>query len=103
MDTEQLAKIAQALSDPTRLRIFEAIAAKKEMNCSEVTCQHNLAPGTVSHHLKTLADAGLIETRREGQFIYNRVVPEALKEYADKLGRLAAGKMPRRPPRGVRR
>jgi ArsR family transcriptional regulator, arsenate/arsenite/antimonite-responsive transcriptional repressor len=89
MDTEKLAKIAHALSDPTRLRIFETIAAKKEVNCSDLTCRHDLAPGTVSHHLKTLADAGLIESRREGQFIYNRVMPAALEEYANRLSRLA--------------
>lgn len=88
MDTEKLAKIAHALSDPTRLRIFEAIAAKKEVNCSDLTCQHDVAPGTVSHHLKTLSDAGLIESRREGQFIYNRAIPRALAEYAESLVRL---------------
>lgn len=92
MDTERLAKIAQALSDPTRLRIFETIAAKKEVNCGDLTCQHDLAPGTVSHHLKTLADAGLIESRRNGQFIYNRAIPGTLAEYTNSLARLAAGK-----------
>jgi ArsR family transcriptional regulator, arsenate/arsenite/antimonite-responsive transcriptional repressor len=89
MNTEQLAKIAHALSDPTRLRIFETIAAKEEVNCSDLTCRHDLAPGTVSHHLKTLTDAGLIESRREGQFIYNRAIPAALAEYAETVGRLA--------------
>src|SRR5579863_2007542 len=82
MNAERLAKIAHALSDPARLAIFEAIAGKKEMNCGEITCEHELAPGTVSHHLRTLADAGLIECRRDGQFIYNRMIPQTLKEYA---------------------
>jgi ArsR family transcriptional regulator len=95
MDTGQMAKIAQALSDPTRLAILQAIAGTKEMNCSEVTCRYKLAPGTVSHHLKTLAEAGLIETRREGQFIYNRALPDALRAYAEAVGRLA----PNRPAR----
>lgn len=92
MNTDQLAKIAHALSDPTRLRIFETIAAKKEVNCGTLTCQHELAPGTISHHLKTLADAGLIESRREGQFVYNRAIPGAVAEYSESLGRLAGGK-----------
>jgi ArsR family transcriptional regulator, arsenate/arsenite/antimonite-responsive transcriptional repressor len=97
MNNERLAKIAHALSDPTRLRIFETIAAKKEVNCGNLTCQHDLAPGTVSHHLKTLSDAGLIESRREGQFIYNRALPETLTEYAESLARLAgAGKARKR-------
>src|SRR5215469_3350181 len=97
MNTEQLAKIAQALSDPTRLRIFEMIAAKGEVNCGDLTYQYDLAPGTVSHHLKTLAEVGLIECRRKGQFIYNRAIPGALKEYAESVCRLAgAGKSQKR-------
>ena len=96
MNTEQLAKIANALSDPTRLRIFEAIAAKREMNCSEITCRHELAPGTVSHHLKTLSEAGLIESRRDGQFIYNRAIPQTLKEYTKELGRMGAARKNRK-------
>jgi ArsR family transcriptional regulator, arsenate/arsenite/antimonite-responsive transcriptional repressor len=97
MNTEQLAKIAHALSDPTRLRIFETIAAKEEVNCSDLTSRHDLAPGTVSHHLKTLSDAGLIESHREGQFIYNRAIPAALAEYAEAIGCLAgAGKSRKR-------
>jgi ArsR family transcriptional regulator, arsenate/arsenite/antimonite-responsive transcriptional repressor len=90
MNAEHLAKIAQALSDPTRLAIFAAIAAKKEMNCGEITCEHELAPGTVSHHLRTLAEAGLIECRRDGQFIYNRMIPRTLKEYAKAVSRIGA-------------
>lgn len=83
MNTDQLAKIAHALSDPTRLRIFETIAAKEEVNCSDLTSRHALAPGTISHHLKTLSEAGLIESRRDGQFIYKRAIPETLAEYAE--------------------
>jgi ArsR family transcriptional regulator, arsenate/arsenite/antimonite-responsive transcriptional repressor len=95
MEIVQMAKIAAALADPTRLRIFSAIARKREMNCGEVTCQYGLTPGTVSHHLRTLAEAGLIESRREGQFIYNRAIPGALRGYAEQLKRLAAPGLPR--------
>ena len=102
INTEQLAKIAHALSDPTRLRIFETIGAKKEVNCSDITCQHDLAAGTVSHHLKTLAEAGLIETRREGQFIYNRVIPETLQLFTGKLAQLSGGKSKKRSPQKSR-
>lgn len=88
MNTDQLAKIAHALSDPTRLHIFEAIAATKEMNCSEILDRCDLTPGTVSHHLKTLSEAGLIESRRDGQFIYNRAIPERLRQFARELGHM---------------
>jgi ArsR family transcriptional regulator len=99
MDTEQMSKVAQALSDPTRLGILQAIASSKEMNCGEIISRYGLAPGTVSHHLKTLAEAGLIESRRDGQFIYNRALPEAIKNYAAAVGRLGT---PRRSSRRSR-
>jgi ArsR family transcriptional regulator len=85
MDIEQLAKISRALADPTRLRIYEAIAASDEIYCGELVEKEGLAPGTVSHHLKVLAEAELIDSRREGQFIYNRATPETMKRYAETL------------------
>jgi ArsR family transcriptional regulator, arsenate/arsenite/antimonite-responsive transcriptional repressor len=59
------------------------------MNCSEIICRNELSPATVSHHLKTLAEAGLVETRREGQFIYNRALRDALQEYAEQVSHIA--------------
>jgi ArsR family transcriptional regulator, arsenate/arsenite/antimonite-responsive transcriptional repressor len=88
MDIEQLAKISRALADPTRLRIYEAIAARNEIYCGELVEMEGLAPGTVSHHLKVLAEAELIDSRREGQFIYNRATPETMKRYAETLAKL---------------
>ena len=64
MDHKELARISKALSDPTRLRIFESISSSKEMFCGQLVEKCGLSPGTISHHLKILADANLIETRR---------------------------------------
>jgi ArsR family transcriptional regulator, arsenate/arsenite/antimonite-responsive transcriptional repressor len=89
MDQNQIAKIAKALSDPTRLNIYEAIAGRKEMFCGELVEKYELTPGTISHHLKVLADASLIESRRDGQFIYNRARPETIREYSAALGKIA--------------
>jgi ArsR family transcriptional regulator len=89
MDQNQIAKIAKALSDPTRLNIYEAIAGRKEMFCGELVEKYELTPGTISHHLKVLADANLIASRREGQFIYNRARPETIREYSAALGKIA--------------
>jgi ArsR family transcriptional regulator, arsenate/arsenite/antimonite-responsive transcriptional repressor len=85
MDIEQLAKISRALADPTRLRMYEAIAANDKTYCGELVEREELTPGTVSHHLKILAEAGLIDSRREGQFIYNRAIPETMKRYSETL------------------
>jgi ArsR family transcriptional regulator len=85
MDREQIERISKALGDQTRLMIYEAIASCEQMNCSEIVSLHGVTPATVSHHLKTLADAGLIECRREGQFIYNRAVPATMAQYVRSL------------------
>jgi ArsR family transcriptional regulator len=89
MTEKELAKISKALSDPTRLRIYGTISAHREMFCGELLQKCPLTPGTISHHLRILAEANLIESRREGQFIYNRVRPETIREYTRTLGKMA--------------
>lgn len=85
MNREQIEKISKALGDQTRLLIFEAIASREQMNCGEVVSLQGVTPATVSHHLKTLSEAGLIECRREGQFVYNKAIPETMDEYLRSL------------------
>jgi ArsR family transcriptional regulator len=85
MHQKELSKIAKALSDPTRLRIYEAISSQPEMYCGELLKKCPLTPGTISHHLKILAEANLIESRREGQFVYNRALPETMRKYSRSL------------------
>jgi|SRR5271157_1970331 len=89
MDKLEIARISKALGDPTRLRIYEEISSCDEIFCGELVERHRLTPGTISHHLKVLADANLIECRREGQFIYNRSRPETIREYTRALAKLA--------------
>src|SRR5246127_961395 len=72
MDRSEVEKISKALTDATRLRIFEAISATNHMNCGEIVSMRGVTPATVSHHLKILSDARLIACRREGQFVYSR-------------------------------
>jgi ArsR family transcriptional regulator len=92
MERARIEKISKALADSTRLMIFEAISAKKEVICGDLVAMRGVTPATVSHHLKILADAGLIECRRQGQFVYNRAIPQTIKEYSVALARLASGK-----------
>jgi len=90
MNKTELARISKALSDPTRLCIYEAISTRQEMFCGELVEKHRLTPGTVSHHLKILADAKLIECRRQGQFIYNQSRPKTIRDYSLALTRMAS-------------
>jgi ArsR family transcriptional regulator len=92
MERARIEKISKALADATRLMIFEAIAANKEMICGDLVALRGVTPATVSHHLKILADAGLIECRRQGQFVHNRVIAETVAEYSRALARIANGK-----------
>lgn len=89
MNHAQIEKISKALADETRLQIFEAIFAKGQMNCSEIVSMRGVTPATVSHHLKVLNEAGLVQCRREGQFVYSRAVPRVLLVYTRTLATLA--------------
>ena len=96
MEPARIQKISKALADATRLRIYQAIAAKEEVVCGELVAAPSVTPATVSHHLKILADAGLIECRRQGQFIHNRAIPETIAQYTRALARIADGKTSRK-------
>ena len=85
MDRSQIQRISKALADETRLRIFEAISAKHETTCGELVSMRGVTPATVSHHLKVLQEAGLIESRREGLFVNSCVVPGVIEAYTRAL------------------
>jgi ArsR family transcriptional regulator len=92
MDRSEIEKISKALADETRLRIFEAISASKQMTCGEIVSMRGVTPATVSHHLKILSEAGLITCRRAGQFVHSHAAPETITAYARALAKIAQGK-----------
>lgn len=82
---ELLAAQFKALSDPTRIAIVNQLAGADEC------CVCNLEPlglsqPTISHHLKILREAGLVESTRRGTWAYYRLVPEAVGALAFALG-----------------
>ncbi|HUO35157.1 MAG TPA: metalloregulator ArsR/SmtB family transcription factor [Candidatus Acidoferrum sp.] len=90
MDRKQIEEISKALADETRLKIFEAIATRPDITCGEIVSARGVTPATVSHHLKVLQDAGLIECRKEGQYVYSRALRETVEKYAAALARMAS-------------
>jgi ArsR family transcriptional regulator, arsenate/arsenite/antimonite-responsive transcriptional repressor len=92
MDRAHIEKISKALADQTRLRIFEAISAKGQMNCGEIVSMRGVTPATVSHHLKILSEAGLIACRREGQFVFSETIPETVESFARALTKISKSK-----------
>jgi len=80
-DAEDLAALLKALADPIRLRLLSFIASQEssEACVCHVTEPVGLSQPTVSHHLKLLHDAGLLEREKRGTWVYYRVVPERLE------------------------
>lgn len=69
--TSMLAERLKAVSDPTRLRMLDLLAGQPEPLCvCDITPQFPQNQPTISHHLKLLRDAGLIETARRGIWAY---------------------------------
>jgi ArsR family transcriptional regulator len=96
-------RVAKALADETRFRLLKAIAAREEISCAELTQGFPLAQATVSHHLRVLAEAGLVAVRRSGQFHHYRARPEALAAHGALLAAtFAPPSLTTRRPRGRR-
>jgi ArsR family transcriptional regulator, arsenate/arsenite/antimonite-responsive transcriptional repressor len=90
VDAEQFQRIAKALADPRRFEILEHIAQQAEVGCSRLCGCFPVRQATISHHLKELASAGLVESRRDGQFVYYRTRPAVLDKYMAELRRRMA-------------
>lgn len=93
----QFERIAKALADPRRFAMLQAIGAGRGC-ANQALCQSfPVSKATVSHHIRELVQAGLVEPEREGQFVSYRALSEVIKAYADELVRRATGtKTPRR-------
>jgi ArsR family transcriptional regulator, arsenate/arsenite/antimonite-responsive transcriptional repressor len=86
-DAAELARALKTIADPARLRLLSLIQAQPggETCVCHLTEPLGLSQPTVSHHLKVLHDAGLVERERRGSWVYYRVVPEALANLRDIL------------------
>jgi ArsR family transcriptional regulator len=84
---ERLARAFRALGDRHRVRLLSLIAASDggEACICDLTEPLGLAQPTVSHHMKLLADAGLVTREQRGKWAYYRVVPDALRALGDTL------------------
>jgi ArsR family transcriptional regulator, arsenate/arsenite/antimonite-responsive transcriptional repressor len=87
MDNRRFQKVAKALADPRRFEIFQKIAMShaEGMCCGEVCDEFPVSQATVSHHLKELTEAGLLESRSAGQFKYWSANTETMNEYIAEL------------------
>ena len=79
-----LAPVFKALGDPVRLRLVSLIGARDggEVCVCDLTSAFELSQPTISHHLRVLREAGLIDSERRGTWVYYRLVPAALERMA---------------------
>jgi ArsR family transcriptional regulator len=78
---ERMASIAKALGDPIRLQLVDVLRQHAGKVCvCELVPLFDLSQPTVSHHLKVLRDAGLVDSERRGLWAYYYVIPDALEE-----------------------
>lgn len=93
MDTNQLAKILKALSNPNRLELYLEIVKKNEASyktgeecfVTDMINSFNIGAPTISHHLKELTNAELITTERRGKYLIAIINKKTLKEVGSTL------------------
>ena len=82
-----LAKGFKALGDPVRLRLLSLIAARagEEVCVCDLTDAFQVKGPTISHHLRVLREAGLIDCERRGTWVYYWLIPSGLSPLAQLL------------------
>ena len=94
-DLARIARLCRALADENRLRIVEMLTSGERCVC-ELTDALDLGQSLLSHHLKTLKDAGLVTDRRDGRWVYYTLSCDTLDELGAQLESFT-------PPAGVAR
>lgn len=91
-EAEELAPLFKAIADPVRLRLLSLIACHEggEACVCDLTGAFDLTGPTISHHLKVLRKAGLIDCERRGTWVYHWVNPAVLERLSAILGPRAA-------------
>lgn len=89
---ESVAGLLKALADPVRLRLMSLISAADEACVCDLTAPFAVSQPTISHHLRVLREAGLVDAERRGTWVYYRARRDALEA----LGGLFSEELSRR-------
>jgi len=101
MDDDRLVRVLKALADPKRFRMVQALAEAGELCCGDLGRCFAVSQPTISHHLKLLAEAGVLTARHDGQHHFISVNRGLLDEVSALLpARLRVGRS--RPARLAR-
>ena len=97
---ETVAELLRALADPVRLRLMSIIAAADEACVCDLTAPFTVSQPTISHHLRVLKEAGLVDSERRGTWVYYRADPGALRQLSAVLA--IADEVGKQPMEGAR-
>ena len=92
-------RLLAALADPTRLAIVRQLSSETEVCACDFTLSCDVSQPTVSHHLKVLREAGVVQSERRGNWIYYRLDPDvrgrlvAIAEMLVPAGPIAAAEL----------
>ena len=87
LTSRQFELIAKALADPRRMALLETIAGERDCACARLRDQFPVSKATISHHIKELVRAGLVDAHREGQYLHCEVQRDVLRAYTAELMR----------------
>ncbi len=92
LSDDQFDRIAKALADPTRVAVLEAIGREADCPCQRLRGAFPVSKATISHHIKELVRAGLVDAKRHGQFLHCQLRRDVLRGYAAELLRRVGDK-----------
>jgi ArsR family transcriptional regulator len=98
LTTPQFSRITKALADPQRFAILQRISAQPEVACKQLVAEFSITQATISHHLKELVAADLIQSRRVGQCAMLSRREDVLADYLDQLNRRLLPRIEPMPP-----
>ena len=84
-DAALIAAVFKALGDPVRLRLASLIASRPEVCVCDLTGEFAVGAPTISHHLRVLREAGLVNSERRGTWVYYSIRHQALTQLAGLL------------------
>jgi len=89
LNLKKVEKISKALGDESRLKILKAVQSHTgKLECSTIMEFLNLSQPSISHHVKKLVEAELIEPQKEGRHYFYSLNQKVLDDYINKINKL---------------